>query len=368
MILLALDKFKGSLTSPQACAAVTRGLRKGGCMDEIEVCPIADGGEGFTEAVFTALGGEWVTAPAHDAQGREITARYGLIQRHGHAEAVMEMSAASGLAMVSDLPLDPRTATTRGTGELMLHAMAHGAQRILIGIGGSATNDGGTGMATVLGYEFLDAEHKLITDLPTEMERVHRIAKAHRLACEIIVACDVTNPLLGPLGASTVYGPQKGVRDIPFFEERMRRLADIVTRDLGCDHRHEKGAGAAGGLGFGLMSFCGAKLRCGFDLVADITGMRERIARADLVITGEGCMDGQTLHGKGPAGVAQMARAMGKRVIGIAGIIKHSEELRAIFDEMIEVKPPAMPVAEAITRAAELVEEAVSERWAAKSL
>lgn len=359
-ILLALDKFKGSLTAKQAAEAVTRGLHRGGVTADIEICPIADGGEGFTESVLTALGGQWCEAPAHDAQGRPVLARYGLIHHDDHLEAIMEMSAASGLALVSDLTLDPATASTAGTGEMMLHAMQQGAQRILIGIGGSATNDGGTGMASVLGCQFLDENAQPLTRLPAELEKVRRIAKERMLNCEVVVACDVCNPLLGEHGCTRVYGPQKGVKDVPWFEGRMQRLADMVTRDLGCDHREHPGAGAAGGLGFGLMSFCGAELQCGFDVVAEVTGLLERVKRADLVITGEGKLDAQTLHGKGPMGVAEMAGEAGKPVIGIGGIIDASEELRSRFQALWQVKPESMGIPEAVARAAELLEETVA--------
>ncbi len=359
-ILLALDKFKGSLTAKQASDAVIRGLKRGGVKTSIEVCPIADGGEGFTEAVLTALGGEWVDVAVHDAQDRLVTASYGIIDRDGKRTAVMEMSAASGLAMVSDLPLNPYKASTRGTGEMMLHALENDAHDILIGIGGSATNDGGCGMAAELGYRFVDEHEKILTSMPGQLEQIHRITKEHRVPCEVIVACDVTNPLLGEFGATKVYGPQKGVKDVPFFEARLEKLANMVARDLGCDHRNEAGAGAAGGLGFGLMSFCGAKLQSGFDLVAEITGLRDRIAAADVVITGEGKLDAQTLHGKGPMGVAEMAKALGKRVIGIGGIIDNSDQLSLKFDGLWEVKPEEMPVKEAIARAGELLEETVA--------
>jgi glycerate kinase len=225
----------------------------------------------------------------------------------------MEMSAASGLAMIGDLPLDPLTASTRGTGEMMRHAMEHGARRILIGIGGSATNDAGTGMAAALGWEFHDEQGQPVHDLPRELERVHRISNGVRLDCEVVVACDVSNPLLGEHGCSAIYGPQKGVQDVAFFDQRLRRIAAMVVRDLGCDFREAEGSGAAGGLGFGLMTFCGAKLQSGFEMVAELTELHARIERADLVITGEGRLDAQTLHGKGPIGVAAMARLLGRR-------------------------------------------------------
>lgn len=359
-ILLAIDKFKGSLTAKEASDAVSRGLVRGGFDGEIEMCPIADGGEGFTEAVITAIGGEWCEVPVHDAQGREVTARYGMIEHGGHREAIMEMSAASGLAMVSDLPLDPMKASTRGTGEMMRHAMSHGVKRILIGIGGSATNDGGTGMAAALDWPFYDEQGELVTNLPADLERVHRIGRSECPGCEVVVACDVSNPLLGEHGCSAVYGPQKGVKDVEFYDQRLRRLAAMVVRDLGSDFREAEGAGAAGGLGYGLMTFCGAKLQSGFDMVAELTGLEARITRADLVITGEGRLDAQTLHGKGPIGVAAMARLLGKPVAGFGGIVDDNPTLRASFDALFAVKPPDMPIPEAVARAAELLEETVA--------
>lgn len=365
-ILLALDKFKGSLTATAAAEAVRRGLERAGVQAEYAHCPIADGGEGFTEAVLSCVGGQWLQAPVHDAQGRPTHARYGIITRQGHTEAVMEMSAASGLAMVSDLPLAPERASTRGTGEMMRHAMSQGVQRLLIGIGGSATNDGGTGMAAALGVRFLDETGVHVEDLPASLERVTRIAPGPATPCEVVVACDVTNPLLGEHGCTRVYGPQKGVRDFDFFEQRMARLADLVQRDLGTDHRHEAGAGAAGGLGYGLMSFCRARLQSGFDLVAEVTGLREHIAQADLVITGEGKLDAQTLHGKGPLGVADLARQAGRRIVGIGGLVDASPELRRRFDALVQVKPEHIPIPEAIQRAAELLEDAIA-TWAASS-
>lgn len=363
-ILLALDKFKGSLTAREASEAVVRGLRAAGVPADTHLCPIADGGEGFTETVLTSAGGRWCEAPVHDARGRKAVARYGILDRGGYAEAIMEMSAASGLAMVQDLPLDPDTASTGGTGEMMRHAMEQGVRRILIGIGGSATNDGGTGMAAALGTLFLDESGAEVQALPSALESVRRIVRSPLRMCEVVVACDVTNPLLGGEGCTQVYGPQKGVKDVPKFEARLAQLADLVSRDLGTDYRDHPGAGAAGGLGFGLMSFCGAVLKSGFDLVAEVTGLGQRIQESDLVITGEGKLDAQTLHGKGPLGVADLARLAGKRVIGVGGIVDDSEALRSRFDALIQAKPAEMPIPEAIRRAAELLESAVA-RWAA---
>jgi glycerate kinase len=323
------------------------------------VCPIADGGEGTTEAMITALGGEWVEVPTCDALGRAVTARYGLITTSGTVEAVMEMSAASGLAMVSDRPLDPTTASTYGTGVMMQDAIQRGAQKILIGIGGSATNDGGTGMAQALGFHFLDATGKTLECVPRDLDQLASIATPAVRPIKVQVACDVNNPLLGTQGCTRVYGPQKGVTCFDFFEHRLGVLAKVVKDQLGVDAADVPGAGAAGGLGYGLIAFCGAELVSGFDLVADAVNLKERIAAADLVITGEGRLDAQTLHGKGPVGVAQMARAMGKRVAAFAGAIDESPALRAHFDFAHAIKPAEMPLAEAIARAGELLEAAV---------
>ena len=334
-ILIAMDKFKGSLTATQAGEAVRRGLQRGGLAVDCDVCPIADGGEGTTEALVTALGGEWVEAQVHDALDTPAVACYGFIS--AKAEAVMEMSAASGLAMVGYAPQNPALASTRGTGELMLDAIRRGAKRIVIGIGGSATNDGGMGMAAALGFEFLDAAGQRVEALPSEWARVVEIRRPHSDFPEVLVACDVDNPLLGERGATRVYGQQKGVTDFVFHEQRLTELASMIARDLGCDHRDVPGAGAAGGLGFGLMSFCGARLVSGFELVAEVTELQRRMEGASLVITGEGRVDAQTLFGKGPAGVAAMARAGGIPCVAVAGLVEDSEALQQCFAAVFAV-------------------------------
>jgi glycerate 2-kinase len=222
---------------------------------------------------------------------------------------------------------NPWRATTAGTGELMQAGIRKGAERLVVGIGGSATNDGGAGMAWAMGYRFLDAEGKGFFPLPANLENLERIVPPEDLRLpEVVAACDVTNPLLGREGATAVYGPQKGVRmeRMPAFEAALERLASIVRRDLGMDMVSAPGAGAAGGLGYGLMTFCRASMQPGFDLVAQVTGLEAAVRAADLVITGEGCIDAQTLHGKGPAGVADMARRLGKPVVAVGGIVDES--------------------------------------------
>ena len=358
-ILIAIDKFKGSIPATVASQAIANALKQTLPEAECDLCPIADGGEGTAEAVVTALNGEWCETSTFDAQNRPVTARYGLVRAAGSLEAIMEMSAASGLAMVSDLPLKPATASTHGTGLMLQDAMERGAQRIVIGIGGSATNDAGIGMAAALGFRFLDASGAPLEPIITHMERLARIEAPESAFPEILVACDVNNPLIGPQGCTQVYGKQKGVTDFEFFEKRLHHLADIAKRDLGTDYRDVPGAGAAGGLGFGLMTFCGAKLTSGFDLIADLVHLRERVAAADLVITGEGRMDAQTLHGKGPMGVADMARELGKPVAAFAGAIEAEDQLRTRIDFLCAIKPKEMPLAEAMQRGPELLTSAV---------
>ena len=358
-ILIALDKFKGSMSAWEAGSALGVSLERLIPGLEIDVCPIADGGEGTTEALVMSLGGRWVMTSVADARGREREAGYGLVVHAGNPTAVMEMSAASGLAQVLDLPLDPTTANTRGTGQMIRHAMRQGAEEIVIGLGGSATNDAGTGMAMELDWEFLDANDLTVSDLPAQMERVTSIRRSPLTFPKITVASDVTNPLCGPTGASFVYGPQKGVTDPEALDQKLAHLANIVTADLGTDPRHEPGAGAAGGLGFGLIAFCGARITSGFDLIADLTGLKERVASADLVITGEGRLDAQTLHGKGPAGVAAMARSLGRPVAAFGGGIEPGVGLEDHFDLLVAIKPDDMPLEEAIRRGPGLIEESV---------
>lgn len=359
-ILIAIDKFKGSMPAATAAKAIETALQQGIPDIHCDPCPIADGGEGTAEAVITAQNGEWCDIATFDAQSRPVTARYGLIRTGDHLEAVMEMSAASGLALISDLPLNPATASTYGTGLMLQDAITRRAKRIIIGIGGSATNDAGIGMAAALGYRFLDGAGKPLTPLIQNMDRLAKIERSEtRTPSEILVACDVNNPLLGTHGCTRVYGPQKGVVDFEFFESRLKHLADIAKRDLGVDHRDVPGAGAAGGLGFGLMTFCEARLTSGFDLIAEMIHLRDRIAAADLVITGEGRLDTQTLHGKGPMGVAVMARTMKKPVAAFAGAIESEDQLRTQFDLLCAIKPHAMPLAEAMQRGPALLETTV---------
>jgi glycerate kinase len=362
-ILLASDKFKGSLSAEDVAKSLQSGLLGVLPQANFDFCPIADGGEGTTAAVVKSTQGEWKSAEVTDAQGRPKAIRYGFIK--ATHQAVMEMSAASGLDGVRDLKLNPQSASTRGTGEMMLRAKGQGAQSILIGIGGSATNDGGLGLALALGYRFESQGKPFFPTLETLLEVDRLLPPATTWMTEVLVACDVENPLLGPTGATRIYGPQKGVTDFIWFEERLTHLANLVQKNLGKDLRNIPGAGAAGGLGFGLMAFANGKLTSGFDLVANQIGLAERIRQADLVITGEGRLDGQSLQGKGPVGVAKLARQLGKKVVGVAGSIENSVELHSQFDLLIGIKPDDMPLEEAMRRTSELISQAIQDHRAA---
>ncbi|MEK7950460.1 glycerate kinase [Luteolibacter soli] len=356
-VLLACDKFKGSLGATEACEAIRAGLPGEW---EIDICPIADGGEGFVDAMLAGSGGEWVTAPCTDAKLRPIEASYGIYRSSKGVVAVIEMASASGLWRIRPEDRNPSVSSTYGTGQLIRHAIeVSGATRVLVGLGGSATNDGGAGMAAALGVRFLDDQGTYLPPVPGVFVTLDRVDESERIPLpEVIVACDVDNPLTGPRGASAVFGPQKGAspEDVAFLDGVLSRLVQVSGGEV---QANTPGAGAAGGLGFGLLRFADAKLVAGFDLVAEALGMAERLKTADLVITGEGSLDVQTLGGKGPAGVAAMAKAAGIPVVAVAGRIEDSA--RPLFDACLSLESFGLPVAESIARAPELVTALVAE-------
>jgi glycerate 2-kinase len=370
-ILIATDKFKGSLSAQEVSDNIALGIRDVISGAEIEITPMADGGEGTAEAIARARGGKWVTCRAHGPLGDLIEASYVWLGE----SAVMEMSEAAGMRRLKNTDRDVLRTNTFGVGEMLLDAAKRGARSIIIGLGGSATNDGGLGMARALGLRFLGESENEIIDVAqlVELARIQKpvvgplaAASAHpkdgRLAqtplqhAKIIAAVDVKNPLLGQNGATRTFGPQKGAtRDqLELLEQSLTHLADTVTKDLGCDFRNEPGAGAAGGLGFGLMSFCDAKVRSGFEVVAEAAALEEKIKRADMIITGEGKLDKQTLEGKTPAGVAGLARKFGKRVFAIVGRADAHSSARDLFDGVYELAGP-------ISEAKELLQERARE-------
>src|SRR5437667_3765450 len=365
--LIAPDKFKGSLNAREIAENIAKGLRDALPDAKIDIVPMADGGEGAAEAICDARGGSWLKCKAHDPRGHEIDARYGWIQ--SGKIAVMEMSEAAGMRRISEGQRDPVRATTFGVGEMILDAANRGANEIIIGLGGSATNDGGFGMARALGFRF-DYEHEQEQEKETGREGVtdlgnlSRIEKPRDLRLpKIIAAVDVQNPLLGKNGATRVFGPQKGASEseLSILEQALTRLADVVVEAFGFDYRDKPGAGAAGGLGFGLMSFCGATVRPGFDVVAEAVGLESKMKDADIVITGEGSLDAQTLEGKTSAGIATMARRLGKRVVAIAGRTSEAREVREAFDGVYTLAERGVSEQESIKRAAELLRERAQE-------
>jgi len=359
-ILIAPDKFKGSLSAREVAENIAAGLRDVLPDAKIDMVPMADGGEGTAEVIGDALGGSWVNCDAHDPLGRQIDARYAWIEHR--KLAVMEMSEAAGMRRLSGGERDPLRANTFGVGEMLLDALQRGAREIVIGLGGSATNDGGFGMARALGFRFFsgnDHDHEL-TSAISELQKLRRIQSPRNLSLpKIIAAVDVRNPLLGKNGATRVFGPQKGAREdkIDVLERALTTFADVVAKDLNVDYRDEPGAGAAGGLGFGLISFCGAKIRPGFDVVAEAVKLETKMKDIDLIITGEGSLDAQTLEGKTPAGVAQLARRLGKRVFAIVGRASEDRSVREIFDKVYVLAQPGMSEKENMAHAAELLWE-----------
>jgi glycerate kinase len=366
-ILVCPDKFKGSLSAAEAAEAIRLGISRAVPEAICRVAPIADGGEGTAEALIKARGGEWIEAPAHDPLGRSIVAHYGWID----GEAVIDLSAASGLSLLSDNERDPLRASTFGTGELISDALRRGAHRILLGLGGSATNDAGAGMAAALGFEFLTSDGDDIEPIPANFLAMIRVIPPENLVLpEVIALSDVTNPLLGPRGATRIFGPQKGATGMTLetLEAGLEHLADMVAEELGCDFRTVPGAGAAGGAGFGALSFLGAKIQPGFETIALALGLERAICESQLVITGEGRIDAQTLDGKGPAGVAALAHRHGRRVIAFCGRADHATGAEdALFDEIIPITPPGMEPARAFHDAASLLAAAVERRFSPAS-
>ena len=328
-VLIAVDSFKGSFSSLE----VAEWLRAGVCRvypeAVIDAVPIADGGEGTVSALRTALGGRTMHCLVHGPLVQVVEAQY-LMADNG--TAFMEMAEAAGLCLVEPSHRDPSLASTFGVGQMMLDAIDHGATRIILGLGGSATNDGGAGMARALGARFLKADG---TDIEpsgfglSALDHVDVSGMDKRLhAIPIVAACDVDNPLYGPSGASMVFGPQKGgtPETLQMLDENLAHLAHVIHRDLGVDIGTVAGGGAAGGLCAGLVAFCDANVERGIDVVMDAMGIDERIARADIVLTGEGRMDAQTCRGKVPVGVAKRAKLQGKPVFGIAGYLGEGHE------------------------------------------
>lgn len=368
-VLIAFDKFKDSLTSEAACQAAAEALRRVQPDWELDLCPFADGGDGFTSILTQAAGGQFRERTVTGPSGKPVRARFGLVTASGLSPAVLEdlgwrpaspgsllgvvdMASASGLALVPPAERTPWTATTLGTGELMRAATDAGAEGLIVGVGGSATHDLGLGALHWFGYEAADEEDlPIVAVTPIGWSRVTRIVPPSlRHFPRVWIACDVVNPLTGPNGAAAVYGPQKGLKpeEIARLDEGSGRIGRLLAEacKLPQDTLDEPGAGAAGGIAFGLRVALGATLVSGTDLVTRWTRLDERLAKADLLLTGEGRFDESSLQGKGPGALAARAQALGKRVQVFAGSLRGQSPYPAIA-----ITPEATPLAQALADA-----------------
>jgi glycerate 2-kinase len=358
-VIVAPQSFKGSADAVAVASAIARGVRRAWPSAHIEEMPLADGGEGTVRALVTATNGSLRTSRVHGPLGREIDAEWGVLG--DGTTAVLEMAAASGLPLLKPNERDARITSTRGTGELILAAAASGAHRIVIGIGGSATNDGGAGMARAFGYRFLDREGNELPEGGAALIRLGRIdgqTDPRLVRPSIEVACDVRNPLLGPEGASAIYGPQKGATPeiVRELDAALARFADVVEAFVGRPIRDVPGAGAAGGLGAGLLAFLDARLVSGAELVLRTVRFDERLVGADLVVTGEGRIDRQSGYGKLTGAVAAAARRAGVPVTAVAGSLGEGHERLGL--EAIAVASDGVPIAQAMREPLPLIEVA----------
>ena len=329
-ILVAPDSFKGSLTAMEAAESIGRGINKADSEIDVDLLPMADGGEGTVQSLVDATEGEIVEKKVTGPLGNKVKAFYGLL---GDGEtAVIEMAAASGLPLVPEGKQNPLKTTTYGTGELIAAALDAGAQKIIIGIGGSATNDAGVGMAQALGAEILDENGEQIDFGGGSLNQIEQIKLENldsRLEnVEILAACDVDNPLYGKEGAAYVYAPQKGADPemVKILDQNLRHFNQIAIKELNKDTNQIPGAGAAGGLGAGLVAFLDAELKAGVKIILDLINFEERLGNVDLVITGEGMLDGQSINGKTPVGVSRSAAEKNIPVIAISGTLGEGVE------------------------------------------
>jgi glycerate kinase len=366
LVVVAPDSFKGSLSAVQAALAMERGVLEAWPDSRVVKIPIADGGEGTVEALVTATCGRYQTCTVRGPLGRPVEARWGVLG--DGMTAVVEMAAASGLTLVPEGRRDPRIASTFGTGQLIRAVLDAGFRHLVIGIGGSATNDGGSGMAKALGVRLLDGRGDTLPEGGAALSRLASVDLSRvdpRLAgTEILVACDVDNPLTGPRGASAVYGPQKGATPavVAELDAALERYAAVSSQATGRDVAGLPGAGAAGGLGAGLLLFTPARLIPGIDLVLDSTRFDDQVRGASLVVVGEGRTDHQTAMGKAPVGVARVASRHGVPVLLVSGSLGPGAEevLTHGIGRIVQASPPEMPLQEAMARAAELLQAAVA--------
>jgi glycerate kinase len=360
-ILIAPDKFKGSLSAKEAAEAIARGFGQVFPKSICHLLPLADGGEGLLDAFQENGNFSLKESTVRDALGRPATALWLIKQDASGLTAIIESSQANGLWRITSPDRNPARSSTYGVGQLVREAISTKANQILIGIGGSATNDAGIGLAAALGCVFLNKSGDPLEPVPENFLEIASIDSTGLIALPTIrVACDVKNPLLGSRGATRVYGPQKGIppEKLDQAEAGLLHVAKIAAAHFQKDDSEHPGAGAAGGLGFGLMTFCGATLESGFDCIAETLHAAEQIAKVDLVITGEGSLDAQTLEGKTPMGVSQLARKYRIPIYALAGKISDEDQLREHFDGMESILKPGLSLEDAIANAPALLEQA----------
>ena len=329
-IVFAIDSFKGSLSSMEAGGAAERGARAVFPDAQTVILPVADGGEGTVDALIAGLGGETVYLTVTGPLGEQVKAKYGVVP--DRSLAVMEMAQAAGLTLVPEEQRDPLNTTTYGLGEMIRDAAARGCREFIVGIGGSATNDGGLGMLCALGARFYDAQGKDAGICGRDVEKIERIDLSGLdpvlKACHFRVACDVNNPLCGERGCSAIFGPQKGATPeiVARLDAALAGFASCTAAVLGEDHSEMPGAGAAGGLGFAFRAFLGAELRPGIEIVLEAVELARHAQGADVIVTGEGRMDAQTAMGKAPSGIAAIGKAAGALVVGLCGSMGEGAE------------------------------------------
>jgi glycerate kinase len=355
-VLIIPDKFKGTLTAPEAANAIARGWKDARPEDSLELLPMSDGGDGFGEIVSALLGAKPETVKTEDAAHRPIESNWWW---HAPSQtAVIESAGIIGLAMLPPRKYHPFELDTFGLGTALRAAAARGAKRCLVGIGGSATNDAGFGLARALGWQFFGTHEKEITRW-TELHHLAMVRPPQtvQLFEELIVAVDVQNPLLGPNGCSRVYGPQKGLNEFEFAERCLGQLVAVLEKELHLAHANAPGAGAAGGLGFGLLSFAKARLEPGFDLFAHYARLQDHVQAAQLVITGEGALDAQTLMGKGVGEVAKVCRTFNVPCIALAGAVTEPDHARTRFAAVHALTPEFTSKEEALREPALWLEQ-----------
>lgn len=362
-VVIAIDSFKGSLSSMEAGLAAKEGILHV-CDADVVVKPLADGGEGTTEALIEGLGGDFVSVDVIGPLGDITTAKYGVMK--DNVTAVMEMAEASGIILVKREELNPWKATTYGVGQMIMDAVKRGCRNFIIGIGGSATTDGGVGMLQALGYDFLDKEGNAVSYGIGDLDKIATIRADHRAPeldeCHFQIACDVRNPLYGENGAVYVFGPQKGVKEEEkrLLDKKMQHFAAVTEKFLGRDYSGAEGAGAAGGLGFVFLSYLSnVELKPGIDIVLKAIELEKEVEDADIVITGEGRLDFQTAMGKVPVGVARLAKKYNARVIAFAGSV--TEDAGKCNEEGIDAFFP-------IVRGVTTLDEAMDKGTAKKNI